>query len=343
MAIVLMLLLTLAYFTHLVAFLLAVAGALLAVALTGQNRLVGLALVLLAALPGACLAMDYFVQTGFYRARSAMRVVYQPLDRLQGQRWDKGALPELAAIDDELFAYHAGPVTAGCLVLVYCGLLAGFTIAGAFRQTGEPHTGAGWLFPVVFGTLLFAGFLLVPNDLGRDHGSFLKARLAVVLPLVWLGCFREPAELWGRLLVRGLAVVLVVGNLALATQTVAAGNQELRQYTAGIAAAGTGHRLFAVQGGRPRSPLVDHLLHAAGYYCLGTGNVNLDNYEASTLHFPVTYRKGLKRGPGDRLGFARPELVDVVLHWRTPGGGPDGWDEVFREGPLRIYRRPGRQ
>ena len=113
------------------------------------------------------------------------------------------------------------------------------------------------------------------------------------------------------------------------TQTIAAGNTTLEEYTAGIEAVGRGHRLTSnLPDGGVR--LANPLLHAADYYCLGTDNVNLHNYEATTPHFPIKWRKGVTpRGH-----------AEVLINWRIPpGGGERGWNEIFSHGPLRIYRR----
>jgi hypothetical protein len=91
-------------------------------------------------------------------------------------------------------------------------------------------------------------------------------------------------------------------------------------------------------------PLVNPLAHASDYYCLGTGNVTLDNYEADTRHFPVKYRKGIRRGRNFWTTYPNQGVVDVVISWQSAGNppprGPAGWDEVFHQGALRIYRRP---
>jgi len=60
------------------------------------------------------------------------------------------------------------------------------------------------------------------------------------------------------------------------------GNELLAEYTAGTDAAGRGQRLFVSQANRRHFPLVNPLAHAASYYCVGTCNVNLNNYEADT-------------------------------------------------------------
>jgi len=141
-----------------------------------------------------------------------------------------------------------------------------------------------------------------------------------------------------------LTVVLLSVNLIFVMGTFRSGNQELEKYTAGMEAVGRGHRLFVVQDDVRASPLVDPILHAADYYCQGRDNVNLDNYEASTPHFPVKYRRGVTRGRDHWAVYSNQEAVDVILCWAiTPSASacaPAGWEEVFCQGRLRIYRRP---
>jgi hypothetical protein len=339
---VLMLLFTAAYFTHLVGFLVAAAGAIAAAVLASPRRVVDALLIGVAALPAGCLVMNYLEQTGFVHAPEARRLWLEPLARFGGRATEHGIVQQLVEIDDELFAHHVGIASLGSLILlVFWGLLAALTIAGQRDGPAEEGSYPGRLFPVVFGLCLLAGYLLVPSHLGFTHGGFLKTRLAPLPPLIWLACFRVPTERWRRLLWWTTTSVLLTANLVLVLWTIAAGNRALREYTAGLEAAGTGHRLFVIQPDAPRPPLVDPLLHAADYYCLGTDTVNLDNYEASTSHFPVKYRQGVARGRGSLAAYAQRERVDLVLLWQVaPGiGMPADWQEVFHEGRLRLYRR----
>jgi hypothetical protein len=340
---VLMLLFTVAYFTHLVGFLLAAAGAFGVAIFVSPRRILAPLLIVVAALPPACLTMNYFESTAFFASTSARRLFQQPLARLRGEKIEPGLWQELRAIDNELLANHVGTAIPASLVLAgFWGLLAILTIASYRARAPDERDGPGWLFPAVFGLLLLAGYLLAPHDVEFTHGGFLKTRLAPLPFLVWLACLREPAHRWTRLLVRAVAIVLLAVNLALVMRTVHAGNEELEAYTAGLDAAGSGNRLFVMQANPLQPPLANPLLHAADYYCLGNGNVNLDNYEASTSHFPVKYRPGVKRGMGSLAGYAQRDVVDLVLCWNV-AAGPAGWDEVFRQGPLSLYRRPVRR
>jgi hypothetical protein len=336
-ALILMLLFTLEYFTHLAGFLPALAGGLLAAVIVPPRRLMSPILVALAALPAVCLTMNYFEDTHFSRSRAAMKVVHDPVDRLGGDLRANEIEKDLEALDGELLAYHAGKEIPISLVLgVGLVLMTGITIidtAGRPKPADDP----GPLFPIVFGLLLLAGYLLLPNDLGGGdgglpNGGFLKTRLAPLPFLFWLAALRDPALFGPRIAVRLVAVALLGVNLALVTATMREGNTALDEFTAGIDAVGHGHRLTCSQNDGWRSSLADPLLHAADYYCLGTSNINLNNYEAMMPHFPVKFRSGLTRGS--------PDLADVIVCWRTNESGLNGWVQVFQKGRLRVYRRP---
>jgi hypothetical protein len=191
--------------------------------------------------------------------------------------------------------------------------------------------------------LLLAAYLLVPDHLGGGavglpNGGFLKARLALLPPLFWLACLREPNSGILKLALRAGIVAMLGVNLWLVNEAFRDGNRELARYTAGIEAVGRGHRI--VVNGRPpqRSVFANPLTHMADYYSLGTSNVNLDNYEGMMPHFPVRYRPGFSHG---HWNLASPDSeADVLMTWQSGDSGPPGWDEVFRQGALRIHRRP---
>lgn len=336
-ALALLLLFTAAYFTHLAGFLMALAGAVLATIVAPPRRPATIGLVVLAALPACCLAMSYFEETGFARSASAMRVVRDPLDRLAG-RWREAEVEhDLGDLEGQVFGYQAGSkVPLGTVVGAYLLVLTALTIAIPPGRRPERPAPPGPLFPAAFGVLLLAAYLLVPDHLGADsrglpNGGFLKPRLAILPALFWLACVREPNVPVLRPLLRAGIAVAVGVNLALATGAVRDGNRELSRYTAGLEAAGRGQRLRGPQFAPWPSPWANPLLHAADYYCLGTANVNLDNYEAGTPHFPVKYR-------ADRGGRGRFD-ADVRIVWHGGSGDQPGWVEVFRQGPLVIYRR----
>jgi hypothetical protein len=360
-AVVLTLLFPLAYFTHLVSFALALIGALGASMLVKPRCLLGPLVIGVSAAPSCLLTLDYFEQTRFFEQGAARRLVRQPLVLLQGGKMERSVTDQLAEINQEVFEHHAGTRVPLRLFIAFFIVYAGFGIGEyCYRVWLEPPLevtevalpepsgdgapaprlraglSAGRLFPFLLGLLFLAFYLLLADHLGSGsgllpHGGFLKARLALLPPLVLLACLREPAHMPTRLLLRLLAAVLLGVNLFLVTRTMDVWNKALEQYTAGIPAVGRGQRLLSIGadgGGR----LVNPMLHAADYYCLGTDNLNLDNYEASTAHFPVKFRPGVPRG--------RTQDADILIHWRNGNGaGLPGWEEIFTQGPLSIYRR----
>jgi hypothetical protein len=325
-AVVLMFLLTAAYFTHLVSFFLSWAGVFLAT----FRRTLGPILVLLAGLPAACLTFDYFERTGFFQDSAPARLVSQLPPNLR---------KEIVGLDRDLFECHAGGrLPFSLLLLPGYALLLACTVA-----EWEPIPAWRWLMPLVLSLLLLAAYGLVPDSL-HPHGSIIKARLAPLPPLVWLACLREPARLGVRIFSRTAVLALLGANLLLVTAYFATGNQALAEYTAGLDAIGRGGRLFVVQPDPHPVPLADPLFHASNYYCLGTGIINLNNYETDAPHFPVRFRPGFRRGRGSWASYPNQDAVEVVLCWQTSPDvvvqGPAGWDEIFSRGPLRIYRRP---
>ncbi len=332
---VLMVLFTAAYFTHLLCFLLAWTCAMVATA----RRPRALLLVCLAAAPPACLTLDYFEQTGFLQDTPSQRLLHHPLAVVSAPATELRR--DLAAIDRDLFEYQAGARPPFSLfVLPLYLLLAACTAAGPADASATPSR----LLPFALGLLLLAAYLLAPPTLG-PHGGFLKPRLALLPPLVWLACLRMPAHRVLRRLVQAAMLALVGANLLLVTRAIASGNEALAEYTAGAEVFGHGHRLFVIQPDAHPAPLADPLYHASHYYCLGTDSVNLNNYETDGAHFPVRFRPGLHRGRGNWASYPNQDAVDTILCWQTSPrvvvAGPADWTEIFCRGRLRLYRRPG--
>lgn len=342
-ATLLMLLFTVAYFTHLVCFLLAWTCALGATLWLQVRRPLATMLVCLAGLPAACLTIDYFDATGFFQDTASRRLLEHPLARLGGGTHAGNLRQDLIAMDGELFGYQAGSGVAFSLFLMpFYLFLAACTVAASRRPPLEPDR-PGPLLPFIIGLFFLAAYLLAPSNLDA-HGGFLKQRLAVLPPLAWIACLSEPPRASMRITVRALILVLLATNLFLVTEAVASANRELAEYTAGVEAFGRSRRLFVIQADQHPAPLADPLLHASNYYCLGTDSVNLNNYETGGAHFPVRFRPGLHRGRGRWTTYPNQEAVDTILCWQTSPAvlvePPSGWEEIFCQGRLRLYRRP---
>src|SRR5262249_16265091 len=145
---------------------------------------------------------------------------------------------QVLALDRELFEHHAGArVPLSLFLLLLIVLFAAVALAEACRHTwfkpalaaeevvepAEPETelspipcqipDPGLLFPLPLGLLLLAFYLFTANSLGTrgglSHGGYLKPRLALLPPLIWLACLRESVNIRIRLAFRVLTVTLL--------------------------------------------------------------------------------------------------------------------------------------
>lgn len=350
-ALILMILFPLAYFTHLVGFLLALTGALVATVVVKPRSVLAPILICAAAIPSGLLTMEYFEQSGFFAQGAGRRLIRKPLELLQGKKvtqefGDLGA--QLLALDQELFEHHAGarpPLSIYFLLLFV--LFAAVAIAEYWRKhrpdepnaglpiTPRQNPGPGFLLPLLLGLLFLVFYLFLSNSLstrgGLSHGGYLKPRLALLPPLIWLACLRESANTSIRLVLRGLMAALLAANLYLVNQTFRADNEILERFTAGIEAVGRGHRL-ATFGIRRTSQLANPLAGARHYYCLGTDNLSVYNYEAGTPHFPI---KSRPEAPREQMSDA-----DILIYWQSAPSPGDAIGELIFENPdLSIYNR----
>jgi hypothetical protein len=351
-ATVLLIFFPLAYFTHLAGLVVALTGALAAALLVKPRSLFAAFLICLAAAPSCMLTMDYFEQTGFFAQGAGRRLIKTPTDLLQGKDLERGfgeMGTQLLALDREVFEHHAGAgaVLTIALFILFVAFAAVALVeycrhprAKQALKTGEVVQCAastpcpGWLFPFLLGVVFLACYLLLANSLGvrggLPHGSYLKPRLALLPPLFWLACLRESANPWIRRALRAAIVALLAVNLFLVIRTFHADNETLERFTAGIDAVGRGQRL-ATFGIRRVNRLASPLAGARHYYCLGTANLSLYNYEAGTPHFPIKH----KGTPPDQMTDA-----DILIYWQAaPGAGDPIGDVIFSNADLLIYRR----
>jgi hypothetical protein len=377
-AAVLMAFFWLAYFTHLLGYVLAAAGAAFLMVLSPPRRLRKLALLAIALLPTALLAADSLLEPGLLGLREGLA------HRPPWLHWHTNLeawWQSLLSVNEQLFEpYEAWEIPLGVLVLFFyeAGVVAtllapqppakgevfapGSTLVagsgdpaktGMARSLGaltQPRSPLGALTQprspiVLFGAGIGVLYLVLPDFLSAAIG-FLKARLVLLPPLLWLACLRLPDHRTLRRAGTAFLYSLLAINLVLVIRYFSVANQELAEYTAGIQCIGRDRTLFVEQArAGPRKP--SYLEHAANYYCLADGNINLDNYQAELAHFPIRYRPGIARGRGDIADYANRDLVDVILVWdQEPDFSPEiakSFRRMFRAGRLQLIERiPGK-
>lgn len=195
----------------------------------------------------------------------------------------------------------------------------------------------GFLFAAVG---LAALSCLVPDDLGG--GSLLDLRLALFPPLLVLPWLSANLGFRLRVGVGVAAVVLTAAQLCFVLAPFPRLQMVLADYTSGAAHVPANRTLLPVnlidQSGIAGSR-VSALLHAASYYCVEAGAINLNNYEASTDHFPLRYHANreplafigrTEGGDGHVAPDRYPVPVDFVLI-RCPRAIIPGLPGAFRD------------
>jgi hypothetical protein len=230
---------------------------------------------------------------------------------------------------------------AWCLVAFFL-ILFYVTLARVVLAKEASTLLAPWPMLAMF-VLVTLAYFLGPEHLRFEQGGYFKQRFAVLVPLFLALLYREPAHAalrWGLLVLLLTAYAFLTANV---WQYFAAQNRELLEFTAGQETLGTGRTLFVMQPDTTRRNTSDPLMHAADYYCADAPNVNLDNYQATTNHFPVCFVPGQRRGLGHFGYYSRRESVDAILVWDRPDPGehPALRDFVpaFSEGRLKIFLR----
>jgi hypothetical protein len=336
---------TLAYFTHLVGYAQAVLGAAVIGMVRPGWRGHRLVCVIAAVLPSLAFCADYLLSTGLTPA-----VVGNAVSRNLGGNHGAGVFATLwedashwnrdTLIESEGWSL---PVGLGFIVLY-----GAYACAGLFawmRARVETESVSGWWAILAVVAVMSVLYVAAPDWLGQ-HGGVLKPRLAVVLPVLASALPRQPTVAWLRHFLWFGACALVAAQVTCIGTHIAAANRLLEQYLAGLDAIGRGHVVYVVQSIDQRPHQVSYLLHASHYYCLDTDCTNLDNYEAVALYFPVRFRHGIPRGRGSRRDFAfhpSNSAVDRIIAWEWPARpnapAPDGFQAIFRNGPLTIYGR----
>lgn len=321
------------YFTHLAGYLQAAIGAFL-LAATLPSRGIRFLTVTAAILPSAGFAADYLLATG-----PPLAAITDALGRnfAASAETSRATLP----LGRDLFIpYHGWSFPVGRCAF---GLFLVLSLTGLLQRRATKQDLRPWCSLLALASVMTVIYFAGPGTFGR-HGGYLKARFAIVLPIVWLPLLRLPQMIWLRGTLLG-AMCLVLGLQLVATMShFSVANRALDEYMAGLDAAGKGRVLYVMQSRYQEPYEVSYLVHASHYYCLESNTTSLDNYEANTPYFPVRYRPGIPRGRGERRDFSfygRRREVDQILAWEPPAAGPPpvGFRETFRSGSLAIFDR----
>jgi len=335
----------LAFFTHLVGFLLLAMGLLILALLASRRPLRSALFVIIAMLPSGLLTWNYLAITGFFASGVGTRWARSPWETLKAGNLGPAVEQAVEAFPAQLFGpLVEEPAPVGIFTAGVFALLALIQPIRKPRQPAavSPGPANAWVWCVMLAGLSVL-YLLVPDHLTFEHGGYLKERFAMLLPLLPLVLLRwQPRPvLAGCVWVATLVVVIL--NLGNVFAYVSRENVAIREFTSGMEAVGRDRVLFVIEEQPAVKPLSDPLRHAFDYYCLGTGNINLANYQAATPHFPITFRKENLRlsYPFERATI--PQAVDTVLVWDVAPvylkSRLKNFHVIHASGRLTIYRR----
>jgi hypothetical protein len=165
---------------------------------------------------------------------------------------------------------------------------------------------------------------------GAAGGSMLKPRLAMMPFLVVLPWLSARVGRWGRAAAVVALAALAVRPVTYAVPCYRAGSRDVEAFVRGLDAVPPGAVVVPLIFDRHttscmRTGSVDH---ATGYAAVAKGLVDWDNYEANTDYFPVRFRPFAVRPAsldieGDPQHLRVRELlplVDYIYCWRMPPG-----------------------
>jgi hypothetical protein len=330
------------FLTHLVGFVLAAASCFWIAATLLPRRWQNSVWLIAATLLPAGLALKFL-----YEARIAgpagLGKLYGYLEGwlVGDSQWER-ITQGVMSVKKELLGINV-PGLSGLLLISMTCLYACFLAGGYWnKRTGDQavqHALRRSLvgLSVVLGLLYF----ILPEGMTRGMGGYLKTRLVLLPPLLWLACSQQPVQARGRYFL-GIATSAL---LALTTyhhvSFMQCANNDLAEFTAGLDVAGRGRVLF-LDNKRKASAWVDPLFHAGDYYCLGSKNINTADHFAKTLHSVVRLQAGIEEGWNYFQDYPNRSLIDTIIVWNDVGHvikEPEGFRIKFNKGRLTIMKR----
>lgn len=324
--------LSLLYTTHLTGWVLSLTGAMLFLLRSPGDRWIRLALAAAPSVAAGALFLSAAPSPGLRPLRHALR-----------RSSTTTADMPLAALANEWFP-HSGEASLWLAATVLLILVTLISRAWWMHRADREVKGhATYPLPLLTGFLALAALAAFASgqEVTDALGGYLPTRLAILAPVLLLAAAKSPSGRASNAIVMAVALVLNAFAVGSSYRYLTRANDVVTEFTQGVARVGTGRTIVMLRG-----PSVDPSVDPVnvGHYLFRTGNVNVDNYEAGTTHFPLRYRAGVRQAVREMLAGRRPFWTDAVLHWNGPEGpmpSPSNYDEVLRSGRLRVWVRRG--
>lgn len=202
---------------------------------------------------------------------------------------------------------------------------------------------------VFLASVLTLIYLMAPFHYG--DGSYFNQRFPWVILLVLLPLMRIPDtaffKRFGSISIAGVAGIFFIFNAVILWQQSAKVERFLRGLQADLP---RGAFVMTYKTGDERSR-VDVLLHAASYYGILKGCIDIGNYETRYDYFPVHFKSNFPLIPSEKeiayepstINWSDYPVIQYLLGWNIGDMEREKLGRYFHiireEGPLSIWRR----
>ncbi len=210
----------------------------------------------------------------------------------------------------------------------------------------------GFFVLTVFCLLLY---FYMPNYMSQS--GLITDRLMpypFIMILPWLS-----SRLWRpvKYLAGTVVILLVLIHLGFITYYYSILNDELDEYNSAIRFIGKNETVLPISFDyKGKSEIIEPFNHAAGYYCIANGSIELSDYEARLGYFPLKYKPSMD--PFAIIGAiysengilpeihpeAYPETIDYILLWSSPDEFPalewikNNYKIIYTNKRLKLYK-----
>lgn len=203
------------------------------------------------------------------------------------------------------------PAALFMFMIVLFGLASIKDIRKRWSQTGDIPATEKTL--VYLASVLISIYLLAPFSFG--DGAYFNERFPWVILLIIVPLLRIPDTVFfkrfGSIAIAGVVTIFFAFNSAILWNQ----NLMVEKFLSGLnVGLPRGALVMTYKPGVAKWPRVDVLLHAASYYGIFKGCVDIGNYETTLFYFPVHFKNRLPEFPSPYQIAYEPASIDWSLY-----------------------------
>jgi hypothetical protein len=235
------------------------------------------------------------------------------------------------------------PATLFVTIIIACGCRPIKEICHR-RLNGENHDSGAMVILLLATSLLLIYF--------SCHGVYFNQRIPWVILLILLPLLRMPASYFFNQYGPMLIVATVVLFFAIDAGVMWQQSAKVRSFLSGLEyALPKGAPVLTYKRNKIEWSRVDVLLHAASYYGVLAGSVDLGNYESGLYQFPVRFLPRVGSVPNSKRVSYEPENIEwsdypairFLIGWEVDANDGEclrkSFHPVWGNGALTIWQR----